>query len=73
MTTITHNGKTARINARRGDTVTTAQAKRLINLLGAAKTANYGAQFTDGHQLHFDYSGARLVLRHFAHMAQEVK
>ena len=50
-TTITHNGKTATINANVGDVITKAQAKRLEKLFGSR-------EFSDGHEIYRSVHGA---------------
>lgn len=50
MTTITHNGQTAKINASLG-VITKAQAKRLINLFGTR-------EYSDGHQVYRSIHGS---------------
>lgn len=62
MTTITHDGKTAKINASIG-IITKSQAARLIRLLG-------GLEYSDGHQVYCDIHGFGNCwkLRKFAHL-----
>lgn len=60
MTSITHNGQTAKVKAAPGDVITKAQAKRLIKLFGTR-------EFSDGHQVYRSIGGSDncWLLRYF--------
>ncbi len=57
QTTITHNGQTAKINARVGDIMTKRQALSLIKRLGAMRSAIV-TEFSDGHQVYRSIGGS---------------
>jgi hypothetical protein len=57
QTTITHNGRTAKINARIGDIITKQQAMSIIKRLGANRSA-IATDFSDGHQVYRSIGGS---------------
>ena len=57
MTTITHNGRTAKTTARVGDIITKRQAISIITRLGA-KREPIATRFEDGHEVYHAIGGS---------------